>query len=166
MDDTRRGQPRASDTLPRGPGAEALDPRPGAYGDVLRPTGRIDAATADDPPRQRVTGEREEAPSLRAAVLGRLEGLGLITVVRAHDGAVVDALGTWRPADDTASIDDLRTTFPAGSVTTYTGSLVESRGDSPLHDVNLQVEITRHGEYEDHDGRAVRLVNFVARDAV
>jgi len=161
MDELRRGERRTSTNTPVA--GERIEPRPGAYGDVLR-TPTATSAAEGTRPRERVTGEREEAPRLQPAVLGRLEGVGIVTVVRGNDGALVDAPGSWRPADDTASLEDLRTTFPAGSVTTYTGPLVEHRGDGGQQDVRVQVEITRHGEYDDTDGHVVRLVNFVARD--
>jgi hypothetical protein len=105
-----------------------------------------------------------DTPTLRPAVLGRLEGLGLMTLLHDASGAEVQAEGTWRPADETATLQELRETFPEGSVTTFAGTLVESRHVGAGEDVSMQVVITRHGEYDDVEGGTLRVVNFVRRD--
>lgn len=104
-----------------------------------------------------------ETPELRPAVLGRLEGSGLIVVVRDVDGGLVRADGTWRPADETANLEELRATFPEGSSTMFAGTLVEERDARAAHEVNLEVVIKRHGAYEYEGGGELHVVNFSPR---
>jgi hypothetical protein len=146
------------------------DPVAGVHGEPPR----VPRRTVADDARSGDSGEGStdrldpdlDTPALRPAVLGRLEGLGLITVVHDAAGDVVDVEGSWRPADETATLDELRETFPVGSVTTFAGVLVEGRHDTPAEDVSMQVVIKRHGEYEDDEGRPLRVVNFLPRDSV
>jgi hypothetical protein len=164
-DDRRRRDGTAPTDVP--PRSDTpTTPAPGTHGDVLRvpAQGTTSADQRSDTLTARVRGDRDEAPSLGPAVLGRLEGRGLITVVHDADGNLVDADGSWRPGDETATMAELEATFPAGSITTYAGTMIESRGDGPSRDVSMQVVITRLGEYEDDAGRPVRIVNFIARD--
>jgi hypothetical protein len=106
--------------------------------------------------------EDDEPPALRPAVLGRLEGSGLVVVVRDAQGTVVAADGTWQPADTSASLDELRRTFPEGSATRFAGSLVDGRA---IREVALDVVIERHGDYTYEDGTPFRVVNFAPRSA-
>lgn len=145
-----------------------LDPIAGTHGVPPHAPRRVEEDPTTEEAHQEAVVDRLdpslETPSLRPAVLGRLEGLGLITMVRDASGALLHTEGTWRPADETATLDELRETFPEGSVTTFAGTLVESRHDTPAEDVSMQVVIRRHGEYEDEDGRVLRVVNFVTRE--
>ncbi|CAN5670809.1 hypothetical protein BH23DEI1_BH23DEI1_17390 [soil metagenome] len=145
-----------------------VDPHAGAPGQVPHEPPVADdddvRRAAPEKATKRRSGDDPEPPELRPAVLGRLEGLGIITRVRDASGALADADGSWRPADETATLDELRETFPEGSVTTFAGSMVEANQNEVVEDVSMQVVIKRHGEYEDNDGRAVRLVNFAPRD--
>jgi len=118
------------------------------------------ANAAGDDPVDRI--EDDEPPALRPAVLGRLEGSGLVVVVRDAQGAIVAADGTWQPADASASLDELRRTFPAGSATRFAGSLVDGRA---IREVALDVVIERHGDYAYEDGSPFRVVNFAPRSA-
>jgi hypothetical protein len=149
------------DVLPAAHGNLPLAPRhadPDRAG-LLGPESETDL---DGEPRtERV--DQPEPPAMRTAVLGRLEGLGLIVVVRDRDGNVVAADGTWRSADESLSLDELRRTFPEGSATTYAGGVVESPGDRPATDANLEVVVTGHGDYDQADGRPLRLVRFSPR---
>jgi hypothetical protein len=149
------------DVLPAAHGALPLAPRRAEpeRETVLGP--ESDANLEGEPRAERV--EQPEPPVMRTAVLGRLEGLGLIVVVRDSDGHVVAADGTWRSADDSLPLDELRRTFPEGSVTTFAGGVVESPGDRPASDVNLEVVVTGHGDYEQVDGQPLRLVRFSPR---
>jgi hypothetical protein len=117
----------------------------------------------EDPLRNRIDPSLE-TPELRPAVLGRLEGRGLIVVVRAADGALVSADGTWRPADESANLEELRATFPEGSTTMFAGTLIEERDAGTAHEVNLEVVIRRHGAYEYEGGGELHVVNFSPRD--
>lgn len=158
----RPAEPDATiDLLPAAHGNLPLAPR---HADPERETllGPESEANLEGEPRsERV--EQPEPPVMRTAVLGRLEGLGLIVVVRDNDGNVVAADGTWRSADDSLPLDELRRTFPEGSVTTFAGGVVESPGDHPAADVNLEVVVTGHGDYEQTDGQPLRLVRFSPR---
>jgi hypothetical protein len=177
-DERRDDRPPPNDVIT--PEAPLDHPRPGVQGEVplgpggARPATSTEAGGAhvreDEGARVGEVDEEPDVPVLRPAVLGRLEGLGLITVVHDASGALVDADGSWRPADETATLDELRETFPEGSVTTFAGTAVAgraavaSRRHSGAGDVSMQVVIKRHGEYEDHDGRVLRVVNFVPRE--
>jgi hypothetical protein len=171
--DSRRDDPpapterRTPDDGTRPPKAP-LDPIAGTHGVPPHAPRRVEEDPAAEEARKETTVDRLdpslEAPALRPAVLGRLEGLGLITMVRDAAGALLHTEGTWRPADETATLDELRETFPEGSVTTFAGAMVEPRHDAPPEDVSMQVVIKRHGEYEDEDGRMLRVVNFVTRE--
>ena len=149
-----------------------IDVVPAQHGGVvLAPTegspaqeAKADTNLAGDPKQQRV--DPSDPPSLETAVLGRLEGLGILVVVRDPDGHVVTADGTWRPADESAQMDELRQAFPEGSTTTYAGRSVESPGDGSTRSVDLEVVVTGHGHYEDTEGRTLRLVRFEPRRPV
>ncbi len=104
-----------------------------------------------------------ETPRLRPAVLGRLEGLGLLIVVRDAEGEPVSRDGIWQPADETVSLEELQRTFPVGSGATFTGTSVEARDASSAEEVSLEVVIMRHDEYEQMDGRPLRIVKFAPR---
>jgi hypothetical protein len=170
MNDTRRdGRTRPTDRMtdpdapidvvPGAHGAMPLAPRPAAA-----PAETEAAAAANlegEPTVDRV--DPGEPPAMRTAVLGRLEGMGLIVVVRDSDGNMVAADGTWRAADDSLPLDELRRSFPEGMVTTFAGGLVESPGDRPAADTSLEVVITGHGDYEQSDGQRLRLVRFTPR---
>jgi hypothetical protein len=172
MDDARRdGSTRPTDrtTDPD----TAIDVVPGAHGVVpLAPGHAVPHAEAPREAEAQTNLEGEpkvdrvdsgEPPAMRTAVLGRLEGVGLIIVVRDADGNVVAADGTWRAVDDSLPLDELRRSFPEGSATTFAGGLVESPGNRPAHDVDLEVVVTGHGEYEQNDGQPLRLVRFSPR---
>jgi hypothetical protein len=151
------------DVLPAVHGTLPLAPRhadPEREG-VLGP--ESEANLEGEPRTKRV--EQPEPPAMRTAVLGRLEGLGLIVVVRDNEGNLVAADGTWRSADESLPLDELRRTFPEGSATTYAGGVVESPGDRPPTDANMEVVVTGHGDYEQEDGRPLRLVRFSPRQA-
>jgi hypothetical protein len=165
-DSRRRDGTAPSDAPPRSDTNAPTMPAPGSHGDVLRvpAQGTTSADQRSDAPTARVRGDSDEAPSLRPAVLGRLEGVGLLTVVHDADGKLVDADGSWRPGDETVSMPELEATFPAGLITTFAGTMLEARGAGPARDVSLQVVVTRVGEYEDYEGRPLRIVNFIARD--
>jgi hypothetical protein len=102
-------------------------------------------------------------PALRPAVLGRLEGTGLIVVVHDDEGDVVDVDGMWRPGDESASHEALRAAFPEGSTTRYAGTRIEGRGEVG-EEVSVDVVIDRHGTYETDDGRTLHLVCFTPRE--
>jgi hypothetical protein len=170
MNDPRRdGRTRPTDRMPD-PDA-VIDVVPGAHGAVpLAPRSvtapaeteaEVEANLEGEPMVDRV--DPGEPPALRTAVLGRLEGVGLIVVVRDSDGNLVAADGTWRAADDSLPLVELRRSFPEGMVTTFAGGLVESPGDRPAADASLEVVITGHGDYEQSDGRPLRLVRFSPR---
>jgi hypothetical protein len=170
MNDTRRdGSTPPTDR--RTDPDTAIDVVPGAHGAVpLAPRHAVPHGEAEAEAATNLEGEPKvdrvdsgEPPAMRTAVLGRLEGLGLIIVVRDADGNLVAADGTWRPADDSLPLDELRRSFPEGSTTTFAGGLVESPGDRPAHDVNLEIVVTGHGEYEQNDGQTLRLVRFSPR---
>jgi hypothetical protein len=158
----RPAEPDATfDVLPAAHGNLPLAPR---HADperdpVLGP--ESDANLEGEPRAKRV--DQPEPPAMRTAVLGRLEGLGVLIVVRDSDGNIVAADGTWRSADESLSLDELRRTFPEGSVTTYAGGVVESPGDRPATDLNLEVVVSGHGDYEQTDGQPLRLVRFSPR---
>jgi hypothetical protein len=142
------------------------DPLVGVHGRPLGPrrTERDRAEEDAEPALAPRLDPSLDTPTLRPAVLGRLEGLGLMTLLHDAAGAELHAEGTWRPADETATLQELRETFPEGSVTTFAGTIVESRHVGAGEDVSMQVVIKRHGEYDDVDGRTLRVVNFVRRD--
>ncbi len=106
------------------------------------------------------TDPQLQTPKLRPAVLGRLEGLGLIITVRDADGNVASVDGTWRPGDETVSLEELQRTYPQASTVTFTGTRVDARDPSTAEEVSVEVVIERHAEYEQHDGRPLRIVNF------
>ncbi len=161
-------EPATGDDVP-------LDPVAGTYGGLYggsplgpRPVDHVDNApgTDDDvvdPSQERMNPDLD-TPELRPAVLGRLEGIGLIMVVRNADGTVAHADGTWRPGDETASRQELRSTFPEDSITRFAGTLVEARDEDAAKEVSLEVVIRRHGEYDSDDGRTLHIVNFEPRD--
>jgi hypothetical protein len=158
----RPAEPDATfDVLPAAHGNLPLAPRHAEpeRERVLGP--ESDANQEGEPRAERV--DQPEPPVMRTAVLGRLEGLGLIVVVRDRDGKVLAADGTWRSADDSLPLDELRRSFPEGSVTTFAGGVVESPGDRPASDVNIEVVVTGHGDYEQMDGQSLRLVRFSPR---
>lgn len=61
---------------------------------------KADTNLAGEPKQQRV--DLPDPPPMETAALGRLEGHGILVVVRDVDGNVVAADGTWRPADAAA----------------------------------------------------------------
>ena len=170
MTDTKRdGHTRPTDRM-TDPDA-AIDVAPGAHGAMpLAPRPAVAPAETEAEAQADLEGEPAvdrvdpgEPPAMRSAVLGRLEGVGLIVVVRDGDGNLVAADGTWRAADGSLPLDELRRSFPEGMVTTFAGGLVESPGDGPAADARLEVVITGHGDYEQSDGQRLRLVRFTPR---
>ena len=166
--------PRTKGSGPRTDPATATDPTPIDVvpaqhgGVVLAPTqgspaqeAEADTNLAGEPKQQRV--DLSDPPAMETAVLGRLEGLGILVVVRDAEGTVVTADGSWRPADASTHMDELRQAFPEGSTTTYAGRAFESPGDGHATSVDLEVVVTGHGHYEDADGRTLRLVRFEPR---
>lgn len=149
-------EPTAVDVVPAQHGGVVLAPTQGSPVEEAK----ADTNLAGEPKQQRV--DLPDPPAMEPAVLGRLEGHGILVVVRDADGNVVTADGTWRPADASAQMDELRQTFPEGSTTTYTGRSVESPGDEPARSVDLEVVVTGHGHY-DADGQTLRLVRFEPR---
>lgn len=140
---------------------------PAGFPERPRPTKRVVAEPgahddAADPYREPADPELA-TPDLLPAVLGRLEGAGLIVVVRDDHGEVADANGTWRPSDESASREELRTTFPEGSTVRFVGTRVESR-ERDREEVNVEVVIDRHGTYQTDEGRTLHLVNFTPLD--
>ncbi|MDF1522417.1 MAG: hypothetical protein P1P87_06295 [Trueperaceae bacterium] len=147
-----------------------LDPMLGAqagFPEHPHPRKHVDAepGARDDAvdPYQEPADPALATPALRPAVLGRLEGTGLIVVVRDAEGDVVDVDGTWRPGDERASREELRTTFPEGSTARFVGTRVEARGQTG-EEVNVEVVIERHGTYETDDGRTLHIVAFSPRE--
>lgn len=171
-------QPRDTDTSPTS--ESALDPT-GTQGELLRGSqGHVAPSVPDregdraasggreirDPElRDRAArGEREDAPELGPARLGDLHGIGILTVVRDANGSLVDANGTWREEVPTLSFEELQARLPGGSAMTYEGPMIGRTEGAQSEQVRLQVVVTRHGEYEDYEGNAIRLVNFVAHE--
>lgn len=166
-----KATPRDGRPTPHDPAIEpdgAVDTHPGVHGGPpLTPKVPAEQTTADDEAAgaladrvQPTSGTR----TLRTARLGDLEGLGLIIVLRDADGKVVGMDGSWRPADETLSLEDLQQAFPEDSVATFTGTQVESGDDRAAEDVSAEVVIKRFGEYVRDDGGTLRLVNFSRRD--
>jgi hypothetical protein len=146
------------DTFTYVPGGPVARPFPNERGpEDPRPEDDADAALVDR------MDARLETPRLRPAVLGRLEGLGLIITVRDAEGTVVRRDGTWRPGDETVTLEELQRTFPAGSTVTFTGTRVDARDAATAEDVSMEVVIERHAEYEQYDGQLLRIVNFSPR---
>lgn len=152
----------------------AIDPMGSAHGKVRdgtplgpRPVERVEHApgTGEDvvDPRQERLEPNLDTPDLRPAVLGRLEGMGLLIRVRSADGSVASVDGTWRPSDESASSDELGKAYPEGSVTRFAGTLIETRDEDAAEEVELEVVIRGHGEYEDADGRSLHIVTFEPR---
>lgn len=85
-----------------------MDVVPAQHGGVvLAPTqgspveeAKADTNLAGEPKQQRV--DLPDPPAMETAVPGRLEGHGMLVVVRDADGTVAAADGTWRPADAAA----------------------------------------------------------------
>jgi hypothetical protein len=144
-----------------------VDPIAGAHGGVQMTPGRVPRADEAPPvdrdgddPRTARSQPHRDTPQERPAVLGRLEGLGLVIVVRDASGGVASVEGTWKPGDESANREELQRTFPEGSTTRYAGTLVESRDESSARDVSVEVVIRHHGEYVADDGRTLHIVNF------
>jgi len=174
--DTRRDREPSSDESAT---AEHLpiDPIAGAHGTARggstlgpRPVERVDNApgTEEDvvDPRQERMQPDLDTPELQPAVLGRLEGMGLLMLVRSADGTVANVDGTWRPGDESANSDEIMATYPEGSVTRFAGTLIEARDEDTAKEVELEVVIRRHGTYEDADGRSLHIVSFEPRDTL
>lgn len=163
-DRTTTDEPATEPDVPLDPvvglhGGVPLPPRGGRRPEEEPPRG----ADTEDPRTTRMAPELD-TPSQRPAVLGRLEGLGLVVVVRHADGGISSAEGTWRPGDESASRDELQRTFPEGSTTRYAGTLIEARDDDTAREVSLEVVIKHHGEYEAGEGRTRHVVNFDVPD--
>ena len=152
----------------------AVDPMGGAHGKVRdgtplgpRPVERVEHApgTGVDvvDPRQERLEPNLDTPDLRPAVLGRLEGMGLLIRVRSADGSVASVDGTWRPSDESTSSDELGKAYPEGSVTRFAGTLIETRDEDAAEEAELEVVIRGQGEYEDADGRSLHIVTFEPR---
>jgi len=166
-DPRREGRPPAADrptdteavvdTIPAHHGNAPLTPSRG----VSIPESEATTNLAGEPKERRVG--QGDPPAMETAVLGRLEGLGILVYVRDANGELVAADGTWRPADDTTSVEELRQRFPEGSTTTYAGVAIESSVDRPDSRVDLEVVVTGHGEYEHAEGPTLRLVRFRPR---
>jgi hypothetical protein len=167
-DPRRDGRPpptdRPTDTEP------AVDVIPAHDGNApLAPTRGAAVPEADtatnlkgEPTERRA--DQPDPPAMETAVLGQLEGLGILVVLRDAEGNVVAMDGTWRPADEVTPIDELRRRFPEGSTTTYAGKAVESHGHRPADSVDLEVVVTGHGHYEHAEGQPLRLVRFQPRE--
>jgi hypothetical protein len=169
MKEPRRDGRSPSDTTDRVPDLE-LDPMLGAqagFPEHPHPQKHVDAEPGahDDvaDPYQLPADPGLPTPKLRPAVLGRLEGTGLIVVVRNEAGEVIDVDGTWRPGDESASREELRATFPEGSTTRFVGTRVEARAEVG-EEVSVAVVIDRHGSYETEDGATLHVVTFTPRE--
>ncbi len=153
------------------------DPIAGAHSTVRdgsplgpRTVERVDNAPGTDEdvvdPRQERMHPELDTPALQPAVLGRLEGVGLLMLVRSADGTVANVDGTWRPGDESANSDEIMATYPEGSVTRFAGKLIETRDEDTAKEVELEVVIRRHGTYEDDAGRSLHIVSFEPRDTI
>lgn len=169
MKDPRHKGNRSPSAAPTATEDTASDVIPAQYGSaVLAPTqdspveeAKADTNLAGEPKQRHV--DQPDPPAMETAVLGRLEGLGILVVLRDADGNVVSADGSWQPGDESSQIDDLRQSFPEGSTTTYAGKAIESPGDRHATNVDLEVVVTGHGHYEAADGRTLLLVRFEPR---
>jgi hypothetical protein len=146
------------------PGVHGVPPlRPGTPPEEPAERATADADTTDDPRVDRVEPDLD-APRLRRAVLGGLDGHGLIIVVRNAEGGVASIDGTWRAGDSTNTLAELERALPVGSVATFEGMLIESRTPGSSEEVSLEVVIDRHAEYQREEGGVLRIVGFTPRD--
>jgi hypothetical protein len=101
---------------------------------------------------------------LTPAKLGPLSGVGLITVLRDDEGRIVEANGSFRPADERLSPDALDEAFKVGAVVPFEGQLVDQHGKAAAEAVTVEVVITGIDRYTYLDGSKRMLVNFVGKD--
>jgi len=91
------------------------------------------------------------------ALLGALEGAGLLREVRAADGEIASVPGSWRPRDSAVTtLDGLK----SGDSVSFEGSL--HKADGTVEHVRSDVTVTSVGDYKTEAGERLVLVNFEA----
>ena len=107
-----------------------------------------------------------EAPAMKPATLDGIRGTGIVTILRDADGEVVEANGTFRPADTGGTLDELRGAVAQGRLVLYRGTIIDpAAGDGPHGDVRVEVAVTGVARYRDIEGGERIYVNFVHLDA-
>ena len=146
-----------------------VDTYPGVHGGpAFAPKVPTEETAVDDEAEAALVDRVPPQPgtrTLRTARLGDLEGLGLVIVVRDADGHVVSVDGTWRPATEAVTLEDLQAALPKGAIVTFTGTQVEAADERSAEEVRMEVAVKRLGEYVRDDGGTLRLVNFTRHDS-
>lgn len=98
------------------------------------------------------------------ATLGGRRGRGELTLLRAADGRLLEARGSWRPDDPEADLDELIEAARERRPVVFRGPVRDPAGAEGGAEVELPARVTGMHRYRDDGGRELLLVNFVRHE--